>query len=565
MSDEKTITKNVAELMVECLEAEGVEFIFGLPGEENADFVVALDRAIKRGSKLRFFLVRHEQGAAFMADVYGRLTGKCAVCFGTLGPGASNLVTGVADANMDRAPMIVITGQADTERLHKESHQNMDVLAMFRPITKWNISIIAPASLNEIVRKAVKIAETEKPGVCHIELPEDVAAMPVDPRASTPLPFTKVRRPVADDKAVLDIWEEITKAKRPIILAGNGSVRTRVSSQLIKFCEATNVPVVSTFMAKGCVPCDADYYAFTVGLAAKDHNVCLLQDADLVISLGFDFVEYHPKNWNPDSSLRIVHLDFLPAEVDRHYIAVAEAVGDLGHVMWRLNELAAARRWKLEPQSEVARVRKVMLADFNFHANDDVVGVIKPQKVLADLRAVLGRNDILLSDVGAHKMWIARYYQCFEPNTCLISNGFCTMGFALPGAIGAKLKFPERKVVAICGDGGFLMNCQEMETATRLKANIVVIVWVDEAYGLIAWKQQTHFGFSTPLEFSNPDLVMLAESFGWTGLLCESSKELKATIEKAVNTDGPVLLAIPIDYKENPLLTQRLGDIIRTL
>ncbi len=544
---------NTAELFVRCLETEGVKRIFGVPGEENAHFMMALE-----GSPIEFVLCRHEQGAAFMADAHGRLTGEAAVCLGTLGPGATNLVTGVADANMDRAPLICITGQADSRRQHKESHQNMDVVAMFRPVTKWAHAVLHPENVPEMVRKAFKIAVTEKPGACHLELAEDIAHQSVE--GAEPLVPRKLRRPVPDDKVVDQAWELIKNAKRPVVLAGNGCVRKRASKQLRAFCDATGIGTMCTFMGKGAVSRKAPYCLFTVGLQAKDLIACAIDSADLVICLGYDLVEYHPRLWNKDKDKTILHIDFHPAEIDEYYYPAVEIVGDLAHTLWMLNERNRAQPVTYDVHQHHA-IREQMLADFAEYATDDAAGLIKPQKALWDVREVLGPEDILLSDVGAHKMWVARYYQCDEPNTCLISNGFCSMGFALPGAIGAKLAFPERRVLAICGDGGFLMNVQEMETARRLRANIVCLVWEDKQYGLIAWKQQNQFGKHTDLAFGNPDFVKLAESFDWNGVRVDDSGKLHAALDAAFAADKPTLVVIPIDYRENAKLSERLGHI----
>ena len=543
---------NTAEMFVRCLEAEGVKRIFGVPGEENAHFMMALEN-----SPIEFVLCRHEQGAAFMADALGRLTGEAGVCLATLGPGATNLVTGVADANMDRAPLVCITGQADSRRQHKESHQNMDVVALFRPVTKWASPIIHPENVQEVVRKAFKIATTEKPGATHIELAEDIAHMEA---TGEPLLPRKLRRPVPDDKIVDQAWRLLREAKRPVILAGNGTVRRRASKQLRSFCDATGIGAMCTFMGKGAVSRQAPYCLFTVGLQSKDLIACAIDAADLVVCLGYDLVEYHPRLWNKNKDKRIIHADFLPAEIDEFYYPEVEIVGDLAHTLWMFNQ-----RNEKEPVTyDVAQhksIREEMLADFAVHANDDTKGIIRPQKAMWDVRKVLGPNDILLSDVGAHKMWIARYYQCDEPNTCLISNGFCSMGFALPGAIGAKIAFPERRVLAISGDGGFLMNVQEMETAHRLGVNLVTLIWEDNEYGLIAWKQHNEFGKHTDLAFTNPDWLKLAESFNWHGAKVDDAADLEGALEDAFNSGKPALVVIPIDYSENAKLTERLGNI----
>ena len=544
-----------SDLFVKCLEEEEIEYIFGVPGEENADFMISLDAS----RKIKFILTRHEQGAAFMAEIYGRLTGNPAGCLGTLGPGATNLLTGVADSNMDHAPMLVLTGQGATTRLHKESHQIMDVVEMFTPVTKWATTILNGSTIPEITRKAVRIARTEKPGAVHIELPEDVAQEQTDVQ---PLPPRRFRRSVPDDKIVDRAFDLISAAKRPIIIAGNGCIRRRASGQLRQFCEQTGIGVISTFMAKGAVDLDADYCLYTVGLGSKDRVNLAIDDADLVITLGFDMVEYHPALWNPDGSKTIVHADFLPAEIDANYLPEVELIGDLAHTLWMLNERVQALKTDFDfDLSGQREIRDLMSEDIREFASDDTVGTIRPQKVLWDARQVLGPTDILLSDVGAHKMWIARYYQCHEPNTCLIPNGFCSMGFALPGAIAANIVHPDKRVLAVCGDAGFLMNVQEMETARRLNSNIVVMVWEDHAYGLIAWKQETHFGRHTDLSFGNPDWMELASAFGWHGQRVEQSAQLQDALNEAFDTDGPSLVVVPIDYRENLLLTQKLGDL----
>ena len=547
-----------SDLFVRCLEEEGIEYVFGVPGEENADFMLSLEGS----DKIRFMLTRHEQGAAFMAEVYGRLTGSPAGCLGTLGPGATNLITGVADSNMDRAPMLVLTGQGATSRLHKESHQVMDVVEMFGPVTKWAETVRTPDSIPEIVRKAVRIARTEKPGAVHIELAEDIAKLETTAEPITPRRF---RRSVPDDKIVDHAFELLKTAKRPVILAGNGCIRRRASKQLRILCDKTGIGVISTFMAKGCVDMDADYCLYTVGLGSKDRTNLIIDEADLVLTIGFDMVEYHPRLWNPDGKKSIIHADFLAAEIDANYLPEVELVGDLAHMLWMLNERVDAAGALDFDLGYHRKVRAELWADISEHKDDQTKGSIRPQKALWDARQVLGPHDILLSDVGAHKMWIARHYHCHEPNTCLIPNGFCSMGFALPGALAASLVFPERRVLAVCGDAGFLMNVQEMETAKRLGGNFVAMVWEDREYGLIAWKQSNEFGRHTDLAFDNPDWLKLADSFGWGGQYCHDSADLENTLEAAFNESRPSLVVIPIDYRENELLTKKLGEITCTI
>lgn len=547
-----------SDLFVQCLENEGIEYIFGVPGEENADFMMSLEKS----DKIRFVLTRHEQGAAFMAEIYGRLTGNPAGCLGTLGPGATNLITGVADANMDRAPMLVLTGQGATGRLHKESHQVMDVVQMFDPVTKWAESVRTPDTIPELVRKAVRLARTEKPGAVHLELPEDLAkldthAQPLEPR--------RFRRPVPDEKIVGRAFELLKQARSPVIVAGNGCIRRRASKQLRALCDKTGIGVISTFMAKGCVDMDAEHCLYTVGLGTKDYTNLAIDQADLVIALGFDMVEYHPSLWNPNRDKTIIHADFLPSEIDEHYDPKVEVVGDLAHFLWMLNERVDAHGAFDFDFAAQKRVRARMGDELAEHSADDTSGSIRPQKVLWDARQVLGPSDLLLSDVGAHKMWIARQYHCHEPNTCLIPNGFCSMGFALPGAIAAALVHPDRQVLGIAGDGGFMMNVQEMETARRLDLDLVMLVWEDGGYGLIRWKQENEFKRHTDLAFGNPDWLQLAGAFGWGGHYCTESTALQDTLRAAFAEPGPSLVVVPIDYRENPALTEQLGRITATI
>jgi len=402
------------------------------------------------------------------------------------------------------------------------------------------------------------VARTEKPGAVHIELPEDIAKVAT---TATPLEPRRFRRSVADDKIVDRAFELLSSAKKPVIIAGNGTIRRRAAKQLRALCETTGIGVLSTFMAKGAVDMDADYCLFTVGLGSKDLPTIAIDEADLVITLGFDMVEYHPKLWNPNKDKAIIHADFLPAEIDEHYHPEVELVGDLAHTLWMLNERLAnfgVPDFQLDYQR---RLRNGMQAELSQHAEDNTEGSIRPQKMLWDAREVLDAKDIVLSDVGAHKMWIARHFHCHEPNTCLIPNGFCSMGFALPGAIAASMVYPQSRVLGIAGDAGFLMNVQEMETARRLNSNLVMLVWEDHAYGLIAWKQQNEFGRHTDLAFDNPDWLKLAESFGWYGHRVEDSADFAKTLSNALNENGPSLVVAPVDYRENMKLTEHLGEI----
>ncbi|MBK68821.1 MAG: acetolactate synthase [Legionellales bacterium] len=550
-----------SDLFVRCLEAEGVEKIFGVPGEENADFMISLI-----DSPIEFVLCRHEQAAAFMADGYGRLTGKAGVCLSTLGPGVTNLVTGLADANMDRAPTVAIIGQASTSRLHKESHQNMDSIRMLRPISKWAHSIYKPDTIPEMVRKAFKIAEQEKPGVTVLELPEDIAKKEAE--SPTLIEPRKTRRAAADHKAVKAAVDAIMNAKNPIILSGNGAIRKRASNQLRRMAEKTGIRVVNTFMGKGAVSRSDPHCLYTIGLQGQDHVNAALYEADVVVAIGYDLVEYAPKLWNKQTKKTIVHIDFWAAEIDEDYIVDVEVVSDVADALWQINELLDAEYKDKLPLSKIEdhqTLRKTITDDFEME-KDDKTFPMKPQKVLWDIREALEPSDILLSDVGAHKMWIARYYQCDEPNTCLISNGFCTMGFAFPAGMGAKFAFPDTRVVAVCGDAGFLMNVQDIETAVRHKLNIVTVILMDGEYGLIKWKQQNQFeGKHSELKFDNPDFAMLAQSFGAWGKVISSADEFKPALEEAFKQNGPALIGVPIDYSENMKLTKRLGELQFTI
>lgn len=559
MAEAKKI--KASDLFVKCLEAEGVTHIFGIPGEENADVMISLIE-----SPIEFVLCRHEQAAAFMADVYGRLTGKAGVCLATLGPGATNLVTGVADANMDRAPVVAIIGQASTKRLHKESHQNMDAIAMFRPISKWAQTIFSPGNIPEVVRKAFKLAEAEKPGACVIELPEDLAEEFV---AGSPLAVgEKLRRPAADHKAVTRAVDVIANAKNAVIFAGNGAVRKRAAEQLQCLAEKTGMGVINTFMGKGAIPLDDPHCLFTLGLQSRDHMNAAIDAADTVIAVGYDLVEYAPSFWNTKGDKTIVHIDFTAAEIDESFPVEVDIVADIADAVWQINEELDARygdKLPLFDITERATLRQAMHEDIMAQESDTGFPV-KPQRILADVRKFLGPDDILLSDVGAHKMWISRYYQCYRPNTCLISNGFCTMGFAFPGSMGAKFALPDRKILSINGDAGFMMNMQDIETAVRLKKNVVAMIWLDGEYGLIKWKQQNGFdGRHSDLKFTNPDFQALAESFGAWGRTLESADEITPALEEAFKQEGPALIAIPVDYAENMKLTERLGNLNFTI
>jgi acetolactate synthase I/II/III large subunit len=538
---------NAAQLLVRCLENEGVEYIFGIPGEENLDIMDAL-----LDSSIKFVTVRHEQGAAFMADVYGRLTGRAGVCLATLGPGATNLITGVADANMDGAPVVAIAGQGATTRLHKESHQILNLVNMFAPITKYSTQVLEPEIVPEVVRKAFKVAQTEKPGAAFIDFPENIAEMVVD---SKPLRVRKAYTPAPLDFKLEQAAKVISAARNPVILAGNGVIRQEAAAELLHFAETLKIPVANTFMAKGVMPFSHELSLCTIGLKARDLPWFAFERADVVICIGYDMVEYHPDMWNPNGDKIIVHIDSLPAEVDGHY---SPEVGALGHIPSTLKALASMAT----PQRNVpfTAVRRAVVEDRAAFATDSGFP-IKPQKIVWDLREVLAPDDIVISDVGAHKMWMSRMYRTERPNTCIISNGFASMGIAVPGAVAAKLAYPDRKVVAVTGDAGFLMNSQEIETALRMKTPFVILIWNDAEYGLITWHQLRHFGRPSHIAFNNPDFVKYAESFGAKGYRVNSTAELIPTLKRALNEDTVTIIDCPVDYAENMKLTERLAGM----
>lgn len=540
---------NGAQLFVQCLETEGTQFIFGIPGEENLAVMDAL-----LDSSIQFVTTRHEQGAAFMADVYGRLTGRAGVCLATLGPGATNLVTGVADANMDHAPLVAIAGQASTSRLHKLSHQVLDLEEMFRSITKFSSRVLVPNTIPEVVRKAFKIAQSEKKGACFIEFPENVAGMSVE---LTPLPVRPFVSSEPPDECVQQAAKLISNARHPIILAGNGVIRNSATAELAHFAQHLNIPLTNTFMAKGVIPFRHSMALGSAGLQSRDYVNCGFDQADVIICVGYDMAEYHPHLWHPTRDRTLIHIDISPAEVDAHYSVEVSVVGDIRHALQRIATLA-------QPSQRIERLRPLrdaLIADMNQHRDDEGCP-LKPQKIIWDLRTALDLNDVVICDVGAHKLWMARMFRCEHPNTCLISNGFASMGIAVPGAIAAALLMPERHVVAVTGDAGFLMNSQELETAVRLQLPMVVLIWNDGGYGLIEWKQLNTYRRTSHVHFGNPDFVKYAESFGAKGYRVQRGSELLPILTQALQDKCVSVIDCPVDYSENMKLTERLGEMV---
>jgi len=543
-----------ANLFIKCLENEEVEYIFGIPGEENLDIMDAL-----LDSDINFVTTRHEQGAAYMADVYGRLTGKPGVCLSTLGPGATNLVTGVADANMDNAPLVAIAGQAGTTRLHKESHQVVDLVSMFKPITKYATQVLEPETIPEVVRKAFKLAQAEKPGATFIDLPENIPEMYTD---ELPLPVSSNRLTYADRNLLKQAAELVKTAQNPLILVGNGAVRSRAGKYVEQFVETHKIPVVNTFMAKGIIPFYTDMAMGTAGLQKGDYENAGFEKADLIICVGFDMVEYHPHLWNPNRQHTIIHIDTKKAEVDNRYIPEIELIGNIGPNLAALGEaLSDILENPITSTNIEFHLRDAMIKEMNRCRKSDAWPML-PQKIIWDLRTAMESDDIAISDVGAHKMWMARMFRCDEPNTCIISNGFAGMGIAVPGAIAAKLAYPKKGIVAVTGDAGFMMNSQEIETALRCETPIVILIWNDSQYGLIEWKQKRRFGRSAYIDFKNPNFVDYAKSFGATGVRIESAEDLLPALEKALKTSTVTIIDCPVDYSENDRLTELLGNVL---
>jgi acetolactate synthase-1/2/3 large subunit len=539
-----------AQLLVRCLENEGVEKIFGIPGEENLDVMDAL-----RDSSIDFITVRHEQAAAFMADVHGRLTGQAGVCLATLGPGATNLVTGFADANMDRSPVVAIAGQGATTRMHKESHQILDLVSLFEPISKYSTEILEPEIIPEQVRKAFKDAQAEKPGGAFISFPENIAAQVISVE-TLPLKVQSPLMPDAPETKIIQAAQVLDAAKFPLIMAGNGVIRDHATEALIEFAERLNIPVTQTFMAKGSIPFSHPLSLGSVGLQAHDYIACGFDRADVIICIGYDMVEYHPHLWHPNKDKKIIHIDPSYAEVDAHYMLEAGVLGDISNSLTRIADQATKTH-----SGKTKNLKGIIMGELDSFAKDSGYP-LKPQKILFDTRQIMGDEDILISDVGAHKMWIARLYRCEKPNTCIISNGFASMGIGVPGAIAAKMAYPEKNVLTITGDAGFMMNSQEIETALRYKVAIVIMIWNDSEYGLIKWHQDRRFGHSNNISFNNPDFVKYAESFGARGYRVEKAQDLAPTLAKAFADNTVVVIDVPVDYSENMKLTEKLGQLV---
>jgi acetolactate synthase-1/2/3 large subunit len=519
-----------SDLLVRCLEAEGVERVFGLPGEELEDLLFSL-----RTSDIEFVPVRHEQGAAFMADVHGRLTGEAGVCLATLGPGATNLITGVADAHLDKSPLVAITGQGGRERLHKESHQALDIVQMFEPVVKWNSQVTDAETIPESVRKAFKLAEYEKPGATHLEFPEDVAG---EELAATPLPTRqRVRRPDPDRTSLKRAADLVAAADAPLVLAGNGAVRTPAARRLRELVDHAGMPVVATYMGKGAISDRLDASLMTLDSGPDDEAATAVDRADCVVAVGYDIAEHDPKSWNPDRTKTVVHVDHEPAEVYEHYNPDVELVADISATLHALRGRLDAS----EGPAWCRGLRERIAADVSREPDPEDPFTVK--RTLPYLRAAMADDDVLISDVGSHKMAIAQRFPTYEPNTCLISNGLASMGIAVPGGVAADLAVDANVVVAT-GDGGFLMNAAEIETATRLGLGFTIVVFNDDDYGLISAKQRQHTGEAFGTGLTNPDFRQFAESFGIAGYRPETWADVESTLHDVVPRDEMSLVEI---------------------
>jgi acetolactate synthase I/II/III large subunit len=548
-------TTTVSRLVVRCLENEGVKYVFGIPGEENIHFIDALTR-----SSIRFILVHHEQSASFMADMYGRITGKAGVCTATLGPGAINLLLGTADAYTDSVPLVAISAQVGLNRQYKETHQFVDLVSMFKPVTKWAAEIKVSSAVPEMIRKAFKVAQTERPGSCYLSIPQDLEGVLVSPSLQ-PLLRSQVYDSAPSPSQVSRAAKVLEAAKSPIVLAGHGAARDNAQDALIRFSEHLHIPVATTFMGKGTFPDKHPNTLGTVGFMRRDYVNFGFDLADVLICVGYDLQEFDPMRINPKGDKKIIHISRYPAEVDAQYPV---AVGIESDVSMALDNLAKAVRPKEGWNAENCKIVDLLRGELEEGARDSSFPV-KPQRIVSDTRLALGESDIVLVDTGAVKMWMARLYPTYKANTCLISNGLSTMAFALPGAIAVKLACPERKVLAVAGDGGFLMLGSELATAVREHVSLVVLIWEDQSYGLIKWKMDLELGHHSSVDFDTPDFVKYTESFGAKGYRINRTEELLPTLKSALEDDAVSVITCPVDYSQNIELTNKLGLVTEAL
>ena len=544
-------SRSTADLIVECLENEGVTHVFGIPGEENIRLVEAISR-----SPIRYVLTRHEQGASFMAETYGRLAGRAGVCSATLGPGAINLLLGTADATTNSTPLIALSAQVGMNRSFKESHQGVDLVSMFAPVSKWSALVATPGAVPEMIRKAFKLAQTERPGAVYLAIPEDVEEMAA-PGGLAPLAVNVPRTDEPSQGQIERAAALLRDARAPVVLAGHGAARAGAGEALRRFAETLGVPVATTFHGKGVFPDDHPLALGAVGFMRHDYANFGFDRADLIVAVGYELQEFDPVRINPRGDTKIIHLHRFPAEVDAHYDVAVGLHSDIGHSLDALAD-AVGPRTAAPPGQE--RIRALLAGELA-RGQDDERFPLAPARIVADTRAALRRDDIVLVDTGALKMWMARLYPTYEPNTCLISNGLSTMAWTVPGAIGAKIARPDSRVLVATGDGAFLMNSQEIETALRLALPFVILIWVDDAYGLISWKMNLEIGRDVDTTFGNPDFVAYAESFGATGYRIRSAGELLPTLRTALAASTVSVIACPVDYSANLELIESLGEL----
>jgi acetolactate synthase-1/2/3 large subunit len=534
--------KKASDLFIECLEAEGCEYVFGIPGEENLDFLDSLSRS----KKIKLVLTRHEQGAGFMASVYGRLTGKTGVCVSTLGPGATNFTTAAAYAQLGGMPMMMITGQKPVKKSKQGRFQILDVVEMMKPITKYAITLVAGDNIPSRIREAYRLAEEEKPGAVHIELPEDIADEQTDAR---PIPKSAVRRPVPEVKSITMALEKLHAAKSPIIIIGAGGNRKMTSKMLTQFIDKTGIPFVTTQLGKGVVDERHPLFMGCAALSAGDYVHRAIEAADLILNIGHDVIEKPPFFMKPGGA-EVIHISYNTAEVDPVYFPQIEVIGDIGNAIWELNNGAkkgSEAGWDFTRMTAVREHHDANILE----GSDDARFPCYPQHVVKKVREALPDDGMICLDNGVYKIWFARNYRAHQPNTVLLDNALATMGAGLPSAMAAHMVYPDRKVLAICGDGGFMMNSQELETAVREKMNIAVLVLNDNSYGMIRWKQ-ANMGFDDwGLQYGNPDFVKYVESYGGIGHRVESAEALPGILNTALATPGVHLIDCPVDYVDN--------------
>ncbi len=530
-----------SDLFIKALENEGVEYIFGIPGEENLDLL----ESIRNSKQIKLILCRQEQAAGFMAAVYGRLTGKVGVCMSTLGPGATNLVTAAAYATLGGMPMLMITGQKPIKKSKQGNFQVIDAIEMMMPLTKYSKQIVNVNRIPSRIREAFRKAIAERPGAVHLELPEDIARETAE--ETFLFPVKHIRRPLAGDNAIKTAKEMIEKAKRPLILVGAGSNRKLVQNAFIGFIQKTGIPFINTQMGKGMSRGAHDYFIGTAALSDNDYVHLAINQADLIINIGHDIIE-KPPFFMKHEGQEVIHVNFFPAEIDNVYFPQHEVVGDIERALERMTDLVEKQNsWDF---SFYYKIQKAIKNDLTEKINDNSFPLL-PQRIVSDTRKVLSEDSILCLDNGMYKIWFARNYLSFGHNTILLDNALATMGAGLPSAIAAKLVNPDKKIVAICGDGGFMMNSQELETAIRLKLDLTIVIITDNAYGMIKWKQ-AGMGFEDfGLDYGNPDFVKYAESYGAKGYRVEKAEDYAKLLEKCINEKGVNIIELPVDYSEN--------------